>query len=79
MRATKGAAATTSGTMVALVPKALPTIRRVKGAMTSIRMTKGMDRPTLTIQPSTALNARMGRRPSLSVRISATPSGTPMR
>ena len=77
MRATKGAAATTSGTMVAVVPKALPTMSRVKGAMASIRMTKGMDRPMLTIQPSTVLSAFMGFKPFLSVMMRATPSGRP--
>ena len=53
IRAMKGAADTTRGTMAPLTPMVVPTTIRVKGIMATIRMMKGTDRPMLTIQSST--------------------------
>ena len=44
----------------------------------SRRMMNGMDRPMLTIHPSTALSALCGRNPPGAVTTSSTPSGMPM-
>ena len=43
MRATKGLAATDSGTMAATVPRLVPTIRRERGRTSTIRIMKGKD------------------------------------
>ena len=53
MRAMKGAAETTRGTMAPRTPILVPTISLVKSMMATIRMMKGRDRPTLMIQPRT--------------------------
>ena len=53
IRAMKGAAETTRGTMAPRTPMVVPTTIRVKGMMATIRIMKGMDRPMLTIQSST--------------------------
>ena len=78
MRPTNGMAATVSGTMAPGTPSDVPTTTRVNGMMATSRMMNGMERPTLTIQPSTVLRARCGHRPSLAVMTKSTPSGTPM-
>ena len=77
MRAMKGAAETTSGTMAPLTPILVPTTSLVKGMMATIRMMKGMERPMLTIQPRIRLTALLGRMPWGRVTMSATPSGRP--
>ena len=51
MRAMKGAAETTRGTMAPLTPILVPATSLVKGMMATIRMIKGTERPMLTIQP----------------------------
>ena len=79
MRPTNGMAATVSGTMAPGTPSDVPTTRRVNGMMATSKMMNGMDRPMLTIQPSTVLRARWGFRPSLAVMTRSTPSGTPIR
>ena len=63
-RATKGAAATTRGTTVALLPMVVPTSQRVKGMMAIIRMRKGNDRVRFTMTSSTRKMTGCGRMPS---------------
>jgi len=41
----------TRGTMAAVVPMALPTIKRVKGIMATINIMKGMERTAFTMPP----------------------------
>ena len=79
MRATKGMADTTSGTIVAVDPMEVPTILRVNGMIATNRMMNGTDRSRFTKNPSTALSGRTGRMPSLSVTESTSPSGSPNR
>ena len=45
----KGMAEIASGTIAALVPIDVPTIKRVKGMVAIIKITKGIERPTLTM------------------------------
>ena len=52
--ATKGAAAMTRGTTVALLPMVVPTRKRVKGMTAIIRIRKGKDRVRFTTMSSTA-------------------------
>ena len=52
-RATKGAAASTSGTTVALLPMVVPTRKRVKGMTAIIRIRKGKERVRFTTTSST--------------------------
>ena len=77
MRATKGAADTTSGTMAPGTPRLVPTTKRVKGMMATNRMMKGIDRPMLTIQPRIRLQALWGHSPSSEVMVTSTPKGMP--
>ena len=77
MRATNGAAAMVSGTMVAPAPTVVPAMRRVTGMTVNSRMRNGTERSALTIVPSTRLSAACGRTPSASVTTSTTPSGSP--
>ena len=46
----------TKGTMVAVEPKDVPTIKRVNGITATKRMMKGTERRKLTIKPRTALD-----------------------
>ena len=52
IRATYGAAAMTSGTIVAVEPYALPAIARVTGITRIIRIKNGMERKILTTASS---------------------------
>jgi len=78
-RAMKGAAATVSGTMAALVPMEVPATSRVKGMMATTRMMKGVERAAFTTKPRTVLSH--GAANSSPARLVArnTPSGRPMR
>lgn len=78
-RATKGKAATTRGTTLAVVPTVVPTIARERGSTTIIRMVKGTERRMLMRKPSSAFSQRgRGIIPSLSPQASRMPSGSPM-
>ena len=77
-RATKGKAATTSGTMVALVPTVVPTMARVSGKTQIIRMRKGtLRRMLMTMFRMCISQPGRGSTPSLSPATSRTPSGRP--
>ena len=79
-RATKGKAATTRGTMVAVVPTAVPMISRDRGNTMIIRIRNGMDRSRLMITFSTdSTGFGRGRTPSFSPATSSTPRGRPSR
>ena len=78
MRAMKGAAETTRGTMAPRIPSLVPTMTLVKGMMATMRMMKGRERPTLMIQPSTRLNHLWGQMPWGWVILRRTPRGRPM-
>ena len=78
-RATNGNAATTSGTMVALVPTVVPTMARVSGKTQIIRIRNGTLRRMLMMMLRTCISQPgRGRTPSLSPATSSTPSGRPM-
>ena len=78
-RATNGNAATTSGTMVALVPTVVPTRARVSGKTQIIRIRNGTLRRMLMMMLRTCISQPgRGRTPSLSPATSSTPSGRPM-
>ena len=62
MRATKGAAESTSGKMTPRTPTVVPAMALVMGMTETIRMMNGMERAMLTIHPSTEYSARMGLR-----------------
>ena len=79
MRAMKGAAETTRGTMAPLTPILVPATSLVKGMMATIRMIKGTERPMLTIQPKIWFTVLLGRMPWGWVTVRATPSGSPSR
>ena len=77
-RATKGKAATISGTMVALVPTVVPTMARVSGNTQIIRIRKGtLRRMLMTMLIRCISQPGRGRMPSLSPATSSTPSGRP--
>ena len=78
MRAMKGAAETTRGTMAPGTPILVPTRALVKGMMAIIKMMKGRERPTLMIQPKTRLSHLWGQMPWGWVMLSSTPRGRPM-
>ena len=78
-RATKGKAATTSPTIMAVLPTVVPTIRRVRPFSRKTMMRKGTERRRFTMVPRTLLRTGLGRRPSLSVTARTRPSGRPMR
>ena len=63
-RATKGAAAMTSGTTVALLPMVVPTRRRVTGMTAIMRMRKGKERVRFTTTSSTLYTSGRGLIPS---------------
>ena len=79
-RATNGAAAIESGTMVAFVPIAVPTTSLESGNRTMIRMMKGKDLRTLTILLRTTFRTGLGLIPpwlSGDVMQSRIPRGRP--
>ena len=77
-RATKGKAATTSGTMVAVVPTAVPINSRDRGNTMIIRIRKGMDRSRLMMTFSTCSSQPgKGNTPPFSPTTSSTPNGRP--
>ena len=78
-RATKGKAATTSGTMEATVPTAVPTTARVKGNSRIIRIRKGTERSRLMMTLMVFISQPgRGARPPFSPTTRMTPSGRPM-
>ena len=79
IRAINGAEPITSGTMVAVEPRDVPTIAFVTGVSATSRIRNGALRKRLITTPSTRLSTFMGRMPSLSLTTSRTPSGRPMR
>ena len=77
-RATNGKAATTSGTMVALVPTVVPTMTRVSGNTQIIKIRKGtLRRMLMTMLRMCISQPGRGSTPSLSPATSSTPSGRP--
>ena len=77
-RATKGKAAATSGTMVALVPTVVPMISRDSGKTQIIRIRNGMLRRMLMTKFSPCISQPgSGRTPSLSPATRRTPRGSP--
>ena len=78
IRATKGNALMTSGTIAASEPMARPTISLVSGVTKNSNITNGMLRRKLTTAPSTMFSARMGCMPSLAVTTRTRPSGSPI-
>ena len=79
IRATKGAAAIESGIIVAVVPIAVPKIKRVSGKRTIIRITNGNERKTSMIRLKTKLKPALGVIPYLFVTFKRTPSGNPIK
>ena len=77
-RATNGNAATTSGTIVAVVPTAVPISRRESGNTMIMRIRNGMERRRLMMTFSTcSSHVGSGRTPFFSPTTSSTPSGRP--
>ena len=79
MRATYGAAAMTSVTITARLPRLVPTTNFATGSMATMRMMNGMLRRALTMMPSVRLSQPMGWMPSRSVMRRMRPTGRPMR
>ena len=78
-RATNGNAATTSGTMVAVVPTVVPMMRRESGKTMIIKMRNGIERSRLMMTFRMLIKALgSGRTPPFSPATSSTPSGRPM-
>ena len=50
----------TSMTIMALLPREVPTMNFATGSIATIRMMKGMERKKFTITPSTRLSHAMG-------------------
>ncbi len=73
-----GEAAITSMTIMALLPRDVPTMKFATGSMATIRMIKGMERKKFTMMPSRRLSQWMGQMPSRSVMLRITPSGRPI-
>src|SRR5450830_703056 len=78
-RATKGAAATVSGTTAAAVPMEEPVMKRVNGMMATSRMMKGVERTALTVVPTMWFSGRFSSTPPRLLRCRYTPSGVPSR
>ena len=78
-RATKGAAAMLSGTIVATVPMLVPKIKRDKGKSKIIKMIKGNERNTLTTRLMTALSFFLGVMPLGPVMHKRIPKGKPSK
>src|SRR5579859_7067914 len=76
-RAKNGIAATASGTIAAPVPIEVPTARRVKGMIATIRMMNGVERVALTNAPRPRLSAGWRHSPGSVVANSTTPSKVP--
>ena len=79
IRATNGAAETTSATIAAFVPIVVPTIMRVNGWIVIIRIRNGTERRMLTMPPTIQLRLAIGWMPFLSLITRNTPSGIPIR
>ena len=78
-RATKGKAATTSGTMEATVPTEVPMISRVSGMTITIRIRKGMERNRLiTTFRNFIKGFGRGRMPFASPATRIMPNGRPI-
>ena len=78
-RAMKGKAAITSGTMLATVPTTVPTISRVSGNTSTIRIRKGIERSRLMTTFSACISpAGRGRTPPFSPTTRITPKGRPI-
>ena len=77
--ATNGAAATTSGTTVAVEPIVVPTISLVNGSIATSRMRKGTERITLVINPTIRFTALFGFIPFGLVTFRITPTGIPIK
>jgi hypothetical protein len=75
--ATKGAAATTNGTIVAVEPIVVPTIARVNGRMATNRIINGTERKKFIIKPRTLFKTGIRKTPFSSVTQSNTPRGKP--
>ena len=77
--ATKGNAAATSGTTVAVVPTAVPMMALDTGSTIIIRIRKGMERRRLMMRFSMRMShAGSGSTPPFSPATSSTPRGSPM-
>ena len=77
IRAINGAAAITSGTMVALEPMVVPVMKRVIGITAISRIKNGMERVILTIMSKILWTMGRGLTPSLSQATKITPIGIP--
>ena len=75
----KGIEARTSGTIAAVVPMDVPTMKRVNGMIATIRMMNGIERSALTTAPIARQRGRHSRICPFAVVASSTPSGMPMR
>jgi hypothetical protein len=73
----KGRAAKKSGTIAAVVPIDVPTMKRVKGMIATIRMIKGVERAAFTITPKIRLTNKFYFRPPRAVTVRTIPRGTP--
>jgi hypothetical protein len=78
-RAINGAAAITSGTIVAVDPMVVPVISRVNGITAINKIKKGIERVIFTTILSTWLSTFIGTIPSESLVTSKTPIGNPIR
>ena len=78
MRATKGKAAITSGTMVALGPMVVPTMSLVRGMIAMSRIRNGMERMMFTITSRTLYRTGWGAMPSFALVTRRTPRGSPI-
>ena len=79
MRATKGLAAMVRGMMAAVAPMEVPAMKRVRGMIKIIKMTKGRLRRMLMNPPNTVLKRGMGSTPPFLVVVSSTPRGRPIK
>ena len=78
-RATKGNAAATSGTIVAVVPTAVPMSALERGRTMIINIRKGIERRRFIMMFSRCISQPgSGRTPSFSPVTSRTPSGSPI-
>ena len=76
-RPINGIDATTSGTIAAVVPIALPTRNLVSGIIATIKIMNGIERTALTTEPINLLSGAFSRICPFSVVWSKIPSGTP--
>jgi predicted glycosyltransferase len=75
--ATKGAAATDNGTIVAVVPIVLPTINLDKGKSKTMSIRNGKERKTFMIPSNILYNVGFSQIPPFSVITNSTPIGNP--